>query len=482
MVSSLVKRRIAWGLYFKTLALSCGLCCVAIVSGCAGKATEEASRNESEPTSESPGNDASNSSTSANQGIVGRDERGNEDPDGNWSQFRGFRTQGTSGDQTVPTEWSDTQNLTWKTELPGRGASSPIVCGDRVFVTAYSGYAMSAESPGVVDDLMYHVLCIDRASGDQLWQTDVKGSPKTQAATERVIDHGLASNTPTTDGEMVYAFLGATGVVAFDMAGDIIWTADVGDGKDNFGSASSPTIYGDLLLVNASIESKRVIAFHKKSGEVAWEISDVIRTWTTPTVYPTAEGDDELVIHATDVIRGFDPKTGEELWTCEGIHDYTVSAPAYHDGVCYFIGGRTKRFIAVRLGGRGDVTETHRIFELPTGANVPSPIYHAGHIYWPTDNGIVYCAQTDDGKTVSRTRSSTKMRVYGSIVRAGDYFYLPCRDKGIVVFPASPQFEPVAENRFAGDESNYNATPAISQGQIFVRTDNYLYCVGKQLQ
>lgn len=396
-----------------------------------------------------------------------------------WPQFRGPAGNAAADAATdTPIRWNANENIAWKSALPGRGASSPIVHGDRVFVTAYTGYGLSDETPGEKGDLRLHVICLDRSTGKLLWDKSIAGSEHTQTITNRVVDHGFATATPVTDGENVYASFGVSGVVAYSRDGELLWQAEVGTGTAGFGSASSPVLFEDLLIVNASIESDTVFAFNKDTGNQVWKIEGIAKAWTSPCIAEAPGGTWELVINQKDMIYGFEPHTGEKLWECVGIDDYVVPVPISHEGVIYCLGGRRNRCIAIRLGGRGDVTDTHKLWESGVGANVTSPVYYDGHIYWASDKAIANCLDAKTGETKYQERLPTRARVYASIVRAGDKLYLTTRDEGILVLKASPTYEELALNTIADDESMFNASPAISNNQLLLRTDAFLYCIG----
>jgi len=395
----------------------------------------------------------------------------------NWPQFRG-PDGNASGDSELPLRWSDSTNIQWKTELPGRGASSPIVWEDRIFLTAYTGFATGEEDATDKSKLRLHVLCINRADGATLWNKSVSGSPNTQNLTNRVEDHGYATGTPVTDGQSVFAYFGVSGVVAYSMEGELLWQAQTGKNTAGFGSASSPVLHGDLVIVNASIEDGSVIAFDKKTGERAWSIDDVKRSWTTPCLAKAADGNYELVVNQIDIIRGFDPITGKQLWVCDGIDDYIVPAPISHNGVVYCLGGRQNRCVAVRLGGRGDVTDTHKLWQVNIGANVTSPVYYKDHLYWASDKGIATCLNAKTGEAVYRERLRTRSRIYASIVRGADRLYVTTRDQGVTVLPAAPNYKELAVNTIASDETLVNASPAISGNRLLLRTDRFLYSIG----
>lgn len=396
-----------------------------------------------------------------------------------WPQFRGSHGAAVS-DSQPPAEWGDEKNIVWKTELPGRGASSPIVFGDRIFLTAFSGFAMDDDEPGDRENLRLHVLAFDRGTGKLIWDQSIRASENEQEYTKRVKEHGYTSSTLVTDGEMLYAYFGVSGVVAYDWEGNLKWQANVGTKTVGFGSAASPVLFDKLLIVNASIESSTVFAFDKTTGEEVWKISNVMKTWTMPCIAKTADGNTELVINQKDIVCGYDPATGEELWTCQGVDDYIVPVPISHDGILYLLGGRKNRAMAIRLGGRGDVTESHKLWEKNIGANVTSPLYYDGHLYWSSDKGIANCMSAETGESIYRERMPTQARVYASMVRGGDRLYATTRDKGVLVLPARPEFEELAVNSLTTGEEMFNATPAIVDGKLLLRTDSWLFCIGEK--
>jgi outer membrane protein assembly factor BamB len=396
-----------------------------------------------------------------------------------WPQFRGPSGNATAPNSNPPTTWSDTENIVWKSELPGRGASSPIVFGNRIFLTAYTGFGVDAEQPGDKADLKLHVLCFERDSGKLLWDKSIKASSATQSFGQRVADHGYATATPATDGEAVYASFGVSGVIAYDMDGNLMWQAAIGDGTAGFGSAASPVVYSEMVYVNASIESDTLFAFDKRTGKEVWKAGSIMKSWTTPCIAEVPDGSPELILNQKDEIFAFDPITGEKLWWCAGVEDYIVPVPVFHNGIAYCLGGRTNRAIAVKLGGRGDVTKTHKLWQSNIGANVTSPVYHDGHLYWASDKAIENCLRASDGQEVYQKRLPTRARIYSSIVRAGNKLYVTTRDQGIVVLAASPEYEELAVNVIESDETLVNASPAVSGNQLLLRTDRFLYCIGE---
>lgn len=389
-----------------------------------------------------------------------------------WRQFRGPGGQGVTSDTNLPLVWSESENVVWKTELPGYGASSPIALGDRLYVTCYSGYGLDRENPGRMEDLTLHVICLT-SDGAIVWDQHVQ--PKLPES-ERVRDHGYAAATPATDGEFLYVFFGKTGVLKFDLDGNQLWQADVGDRTHGWGSGTSPVLYKNLVIVNASVESGSLVAIDKETGAEVWRTGGMDASWNTPHLVDVGGGKQELVVSVKDKILAFDPATGAPLWNCDGIPDYVCPSIVSQDGVVYVIGGRTSRAIAVRAGGRGDVTDTHRLWEAKAGANVVSPVIHDGHLYWVSDrNTIAYCVRLADGEVIYAERF--RGQPYASALAGDGKLYVVTRNGGTYVLAAKPQFEQLAHNRL-DDRSTFNASPIVADGKLYLRSDKYLYCIG----
>ncbi len=396
------------------------------------------------------------------------------------TDWRGFR--GNDGTATVsaklPTKWDAKENVAWKTDLPGAGTSTPVVVGDHVFVTCYSGYNVPGQPQGKQDDLKLHLCRLDRKTGKLAWTKDVKAKLPEQ---EKIRDgHGYASHTPTADADRVYCFFGKSGVVAFDHDGNEKWTADVGSGLNGWGSAASLLLTDGLLIVNASIESETLFAFDAKTGNAVWKVKKVQEAWNTP-ILAKAGDRTELVLAVNGKLLGLDPKTGKELWSCgSDIPEYMVPSLVAADGVVYALGGRRAAALAVKLGGSGDVTKTHRVWTSKTGSVVTSPVYHDGHLYWMHDNKeVAMCADAKTGAIVYEERVSRAGQVYGSPVLAGGHIYYPARDGKVHVVAAKPKFELVASNSL-GERGTFNSSPAVSGTQLLLRTDKAVYCIGKE--
>lgn len=400
-----------------------------------------------------------------------------------WPRFRGPEGTGVSDETAVPVEWSASEGVRWKTPLPGRGASSPITLGDRIFLTCYSGYGMDEDNPGSLQDLTRHILCVGRADGNVLWEKTVKALLPEQQYQGFAALHGYASSTPVTDGEAVYAFFGRSGVYAYSLDGEPLWHTVVGEGlhSHGWGSGASPIVHGDLVIVNASVESQAVVALDKKTGKEAWRVGGVEESWSTPLVAQVPGGGEELVVNGKGKVLGLDPKTGGQLWHAAGIKSYVCPAVIAHDGVAYVSGGRPPEMLAIRLGGRGDVTKTHVLWSRKKTAIVATPLYHDDHLYWINRQAVATCAKASDGETVYEERLDLGGRgdkIYASLVLAGGKLYGVSRQDGTVVLAAGDKFEPLAHNRL-DDESVFNATPVVSNGDLLIRSDKFLYCIGQ---
>lgn len=401
------------------------------------------------------------------------------EPQANWPQFRGPNGLGVSPGKGLPQKWSQSENVVWKTELPGPGTSSPIVVGGRIYLTCYTGYNVPRQS-GSMDQLKLHLLCLNRDDGTKVWAQDV--TPKLPEQAKIRDDHGYASSTPVADDERVYVFFGKSGVFAFDLDGKQLWSADVGSELNGWGSAASPILYGDLVIVNASVESENMVALNKKTGKEVWRAQGIREAWNTPVLVPLPGGKTELVVAVHGKVLGFDPATGQQLWSCANdIGWYIVPSVVANEGVVWSIGGRSGvAAVAVRAGGRGDVTRTHRLWTGRHGSNVSSPIIHEGHLYWMHDNlGVAYCADAMTGKIVYEERVAGAGQVYASPVLADGKLYYVSRTGRVIVLAAAPKYELLAVNDLA-DRSTFNASPAVAGDRILLRSDRFLYCLGQK--
>lgn len=399
-----------------------------------------------------------------------------------WPQFRGTGALGRSEAKGLPLTWSDEKNVVWKAALPGPGASSPIVLGDRIFITSFTGFATSSREPGEMTNLKRHLLCLNLADGKIIWDTAV---PAEMPEQDRIREgHGYASSTPVADAERVYAFFGKTGVFAFDHSGKQLWKTKVGDKLNGWGSATSPVLYKDYLIVNASIESDSLMALDKKTGKEVWRANVSNESWHAPVFVTAPDGSTEVVAAKNGRVLGFNADTGEALWNVKtGIPWYMCPTPVVQDGIVYVIGGRTPNgALAIRAGGRGDVTASHVVWKVGKGSNVPSPILHDGHLYFAHENlGIVYCLNAKTGELVFEERiEPSPGQIYASPVMGDGKIYFTGRGGRTVVIAASPKFEKLGENTLESNRGMFNSSPAISGNKILLRSNRALYCLGEK--
>jgi outer membrane protein assembly factor BamB len=399
----------------------------------------------------------------------------------NWPQFRGPGGHATSDDTGLPTTWSDEENVVWKSPLPGFGTSSPIVWGERIFLTCYSGYGLDIQNPGEESNLRRHLLCFNRADGKIVWDREVPARLPAPNYIDFLTLHGYATSTPACDGERVYVFFGTSGVFAYDLDGKQLWQADVGHQAHYWGSAASPVVNGDLVFINATVESQTVFALDKRTGKEVWKSSGLLSSWSTPLATKTAEGQTELVVSVRSRLVGFNPETGEKLWTCPTKQSYAASSPLAQQGLVYMASGRPSSLLAIRTGGRGDVGETHVERKIEgIGSSITTPVLYGNHIYSVDERGIAACVEAATGKILYKERLGAEgVTLYASVVAADEKLYVVSREQGVFVLAAGPEFRQLAVNRFASDTSVFNATPTVHRGQLLLRSNRFIYCLGQ---
>jgi outer membrane protein assembly factor BamB len=407
-----------------------------------------------------------------------------------WPCFRGPDGSGiAAADAKPPTTWSDSQNLKWKLTLPGPGSSSPIVSGERIFITCYSGYG-DGSNGGSPDKLQRHLICVDRKAGKILWDKSVPADLPEDPYFGPLTEHGYASSTPATDGERVYVFFGKTGALAFDHDGKQLWKVNLGkqSGSRHWGSGASPILCKNIVIINASEESRSIYALDKLTGKEVWkaEADSTEFCYGTPALVESA-GSAELVIAVPGEMWGLNLDNGKVRWFAKtGIeHDVSASVTAA-DGVAYATGGFPRQgTIAVRAGGKDDVTESHVIWKSQNASSVPTPAVHDGYLFVVTDQGFAVCMEVKTGKLVFKERlpgasgtGRSSKPFYASCVLANGNIYAVSRRNGTFVFEAKPEFKLVAQNKLAGDTSDFNGTPAVVGNQLFLRSNRSLYCIG----
>ncbi|MEM8933034.1 MAG: PQQ-binding-like beta-propeller repeat protein [Acidobacteriota bacterium] len=323
-----------------------------------------------------------------------------------WHRFRGPDGSGIASG-TIPTEYSATRHLAWRVPLPGKGVSSPIIDGDRVYVTAYTGYGLDLEDPGSLDELVRHLLAFDRETGEELWRVSVVATGDEDPYQGFITQHGYASSTPVTDGEHVFALLGKSGLIAVDRDGKELWRRDLGQKSDpaRWGDASSPILVDDVLVVNAGVLGHRVAGFDKTTGEPLWTVEDTgfTNSWSTPAVYRNGDAV-QVLVHVPRRVMGIEPLSGDVLWSAASpIDDATSPSIVVHDHVAYLMGSRAGHAMAVRLDGRGDVSTTHVVWKHSTRAGITTPVVANGALYWAS-SGIFRAVSLATGKEIYKAR------------------------------------------------------------------------------
>jgi outer membrane protein assembly factor BamB len=382
----------------------------------------------------------------------------------NWPQFRGPRGDGTSLATNPPVQWSTTRNVRWKTPIPGEGHSSPIVWNDSVFVTT------------ALEDGRRILVHLDARSGKVVWQRAVAASPKESMHRE----NSSASSTPATDGQYVFTSFQAGNRVdlrCFDLAGKEIWAKQPLRFDGQHGYSYSPILYEDLLLFDCRQEGEAaVLGIEKQTGQIRWRAEPGRRriSHVTPLVVNDGSGP-QLIVSGSDETRSYHPLTRAEIWRCDGPSDVAVSGLAYGDGMVFASAGYPVRSrIAVRIAGRGDVTQSHVAWSFRRQAPyVPSPVFFQGHLYAVLDEGMLTCFNAHTGEPTWQQRLGGRFR--SSLVLAAGRLYATNDGGTTTVFEANPAaFRLLATNDL--QEFCY-ATPALSGGRMFIRTGGHLFCL-----
>ena len=402
-----------------------------------------------------------------------------------WTRFRGPNGAGVSEDRDLPTTWSDKENLLWKTELPGAGSSSPIVVGDRVFVTCYSGYGVQGGS-GAMSALQRHLVCVNRIDGKLHWTKTIPAEQPEDASTGYLTEHGYASSTPVTDGTSVFVFFGKSGVLAFSLEGEQLWHVNVGKESSNrrWGSGASLILHENLVIVNASEESRSIRALDKPTGKEVWKATGeaLELAYGTPNIVRLKNGSSQLVVSVPGEVWGLDLARGKLQWYVENnlTGNICPSVLAEGDLVYVFGGFRSSGSQLLRAGGKGNVTGSHVVWTGRSSSYVATPILVREHLYWIDDRGLAFCVSAKTGELVYREHvdglEAGGRPVYASPVVADGKLYVVSRWNGVLVLPAEPQYKLIAQNRLS-DDSDFNATPAVSHSQLLLRSNRCLYCV-----
>ena len=401
----------------------------------------------------------------------------------NWPQWRGPTLNGVSTEKNLPIKWSPTDNIAWKLPLPAWSGSTPIVWSDRVFLN-------------VADDLKVrhgdnlHLWCVDRVKGTVVWQRPL-GSGNHQERKQN-----MSSPSPVTDGTRVWVMTGTGILKAFDMAGKELWARDIQ--KDygrfglNWGYGSSPLLHDNALFVQVlhgmrTDDPSYLLRIDALTGKTMWKQDRPTRArmespdaYTTPALLRYGSRT-EIVVTGGDVVTGHDPETGRELWRADGLNPENdgsyriVASPVVH-GDLIIAPTRERPMLALKAGGRGDVTASHVLWRFSSGPDVPTPVTDGTYVYVINDRGIMFCLDARTGKEVYGRQRARPGTYSGSPVLADGKIYVTNEDGVTTVVRAGPSFEVLAEN----DLDDYSlSSPAIANGQIFIRTAKALWAIGK---
>jgi outer membrane protein assembly factor BamB len=398
----------------------------------------------------------------------------------NWPQWRGPSLNGLSTETNLPVRWSKTENIAWKLALPAWSGSTPIVWGDRIFLSVAEG-----------SDLF--LWSVDRERGTALWKKQLGGG------NTKMRKQNMSTPSPVTDGRSVWAMTGTGMLKAFDFEGRELWSRniqkDYGTFGLNWGYGSSPLLFEDSLYVQVlhgmrTDDPSYLLRINKADGRTLWRVERPTRArvespdaYTTPALLRYG-GTTEIVLSGADVVTGHDPATGRELWRAEGLNpgndaSYRIVASPVVHGELMFVPSRERPMLALKPGGRGDVTRSHVIWQFANGPDVPTPVTDGHYLYVVNDRGIVWCLDAKTGHEVYGRQRLRAATYSGSPVLADGKIYITDEDGVTSVVSAGPKFEILAQNELG----EYTlSSPAVSDGQIFIRTEAFLYAIGRKRQ
>ena len=421
----------------------------------------------------------------------------------NWPNWRGPTSTGVSSETSLPVRWSDTENIAWKASLRGLGISSPVVWGDRVFVTSQVGNGVARSGPRLVQGedpagageralggaatgaiaqgtatTTFIVSAFDKESGRTLWEYEL---PAEGALPEVHEKHNLATPSPVTDGQRLYAWFGTGQVIALDMSGKLVWKrnlSEYGAFNINWGHGSSPVLHKDMLILLCYHNSPAsyILALDSSNGTNKWKADSTGSvSYSTPLVMEGPSGA-ELIVNHADGISGHSLTSGEKLWYIDETNRFPIPVATQQDGIIFLSRGyRSGPYMAIRPGGKGDVASTHVVWKVPTGAPyISSIVQYEGLVYMIGDVGV---ATVVDAKTGTRVWQESVGGVYSASPIAGDgkvYFF--SENGETIVLSAGRAPDVLARNKL---DARVLGSPAISGGRMFIRSDSTLFAIGK---
>lgn len=418
----------------------------------------------------------------------------------NWPHWRGPTATGVSAEVRLPERWSDSENVAWKTTIRGAGISSPIVWGDLVFLTSQAGSGEVRPGPRLVQGgdplaagerplavpsgsgggrVRFVVSAIDRRNGRPGWTYELPAEGPLPAVHEK---HNLASPSPVTDGERVYAWFGTGQIAALDLSGTLVWKKHLGAAYGpfdiNWGHGSSPVIYKNRLILLCYHErGSYLLSLDARTGDVQWKADAApgVTSYSTPLVLETG-GRSEIVVNSSVGVSGHDLASGARQWYIEEPNRFPIPTPLFHDGIIYTSRGyRSSPFMAIRPGGSGDVARTHVAWKVSSGAPyISSLLYYQGLIYMTGDVGVLTVSDARTGERVYQDRIGG---VFTASPVAGDgKVYLASEDGETIVLAAGRTPKVLSRNRL---NARQLASPAIAGGRLFIRSDDALFAIGK---
>ncbi len=403
----------------------------------------------------------------------------------NWPHWRGPQRNGISAEKNLPVKWSAADGVIWKLPMPAMSGSTPIVWGDRIFLNVADALPESGEGPSL------HLWCVDRAKGTPLWTRPLGRGNRMQRK------QNMSTPSPVTDGVTVWVMTGTGILKAFDLTGREIWTrdiqADYGRFGLNWGYGSSPLLYGDSLFVQVlhgmrTDDPSYLLRLDKASGRTIWRVERPTKArlespdaYTTPALLQYG-ATTEIVVSGGDVVTGHDPATGHELWRASGLNplddpNYRIVASPVVQGDLILAPSRERPLLALKAGGRGDVTKSHLLWTFDSGPDVPTPVTDGSLVYVINDRGIMFCLEARTGREVYGRQRLRPGTYSASPVLADGRIYVTNEDGVTSVIQAGPEFRVLAENDF----DDYTlSSPAVSGGRIYFRTTKFLWAIGSK--